>query len=542
MAIDIVEWAGSQYGFYVDRHYEAGRWVLQPGPIQLADYHARILRHIFTPDEAGRWPYDVIGWCEPAKSGKSAIAGLVAEYVALHGEQNSTIILASNKIDQAASLMFKSLTDSIEFNPHLRSEPGKYEVTFRNGNTVRAIPSNSKGEAGARFSLALFDELWAYVYQDATRLWTEFKTDPTRLNSLKFAIGYGGYVGEGELWQSLLETGIKGEPIEELADIVNEDGSPTCYANGRQFTFWSHTPRQPWQTTEWIEGQRKSLRPAEYLRMIETIFAEGVGDFCEPEAWEALITSDHTPLLPGDKRPLYLGLDVATSPKGDDCALAGVYAESNLVKLGLHKVWKGKERTSRLKLKSTVYPYILKVKEDYNLQGVWFDPFQALSLAEDLRSAGVRCIEVPQTHSTRGPKDTALLDMVNGRQLMLYPHADLTNLASKAHAKELGNGLIFLKKASGRSKIDLLIALSNVANEPIYNQPGPAEFHEFNPFYGSGGDYRFEVGNDIDLKDILEHERKVAQERRAEADQKQALFLKKYYPQKYVEYQLAKEN
>lgn len=134
MAIDIVEWAQSKYGFYVDRHYIGGRWVLQPGPIQLADYHAKILRHIFTADEVGRLPYDVVTWCESAKSGKSAIAGLVAEYVALHGDGNSSVVLASNKQEQAASLMFKSLTDSVTMNPHLpKVEPGKLSVTFRNG-------------------------------------------------------------------------------------------------------------------------------------------------------------------------------------------------------------------------------------------------------------------------------------------------------------------------------------------------------------------------------------------------------------------------
>jgi len=491
MAKDIVEWAESAVGFYVDRHYIGDQWVLRPGPIQLAPYHQAILRHIFTPDEAGRWPFDTVAWCEPAKSGKSAIAGLVGEFVALHGDGNSSVVMASNKQEQAQSLMYKSLTDSIGFNPHLpQVEPGKLSVTFRNGTEVKAIASNSRGEAGARFSLALFDELWAYVYQDSQRLWTEFKTDPTRLNSLKFAIGYAGYTGEGELWEGLLNDGInRGQPVEELADITNDDGEPACFANGRTFIFWSHVCRQPWQTEEWIAQQQKDLRPSEFLRMIKTVFAEGVGDFCEAHAWAALISADHTPLQPGDKRPLYVGLDLATSPKGDDCALAGVYSESNLVKMGIHKVWKGKERTSRLKLKSSVYPYILKLKEDYNLMGVWFDPFQALSLAEDLRSAGIRCIEVPQTHSTRGPKDTALLDMVNGRQLMLYPHADLTDLASKAHAKELGNGLIFLKKASGRSKIDLLIALSNVANEAIYNKPAILQILPINPFYGGGEDY-----------------------------------------------------
>lgn len=465
--IDIADWAESKYGFYVDRHYEAGRWVLKPGPIRLADYHAKILRHIFTPDDAGRWPYDTVAWCEPAKSGKSAIAGLVAEYVGLHGDSGSTIVMASNKQEQAASLMFRSLTDSISLNPYLpKVEPGKLSVTFRNGTEVKAIASNSRGEAGARFSLALFDELWAYVYQDSERLWAEFKTDPTRLNSLKFAIGYAGYLGEGELWEGLLTDGTtKGEPVEELADIQNEDGSPCCYRYGRQFVFWSHTPRQPWQTEEWKEGQRRALRPAEYLRMIETYFAEGQGDFCEPEAWAACISSDHRPLAPGDKRPVYIGLDLATSAGGDDCALIGVYADNGLVKVAFHQVWTGKQRKTRLKLTETVKPYLLRAKDNYRLMGVWFDPFQALALAEDLRKAGIPCYEAPQTHASRGPKDTALLELINNRQLCLYPHSDLTNLSSKAHAKELGNGLIFLKKATNRGKIDLLVALSNVSNE-----------------------------------------------------------------------------
>ena len=118
------------------------------------------------------------------------MTGLVAEYMALHGDRNSTIIMAFNKQDQATSIMFRSLTDSIEYNPHLPNvEPGRYEVSFRNGNTVKAIASNSRGEAGARFSLALFDELWGYIHTDAERLWTEYKTNPTRLNSVRMVPG-----------------------------------------------------------------------------------------------------------------------------------------------------------------------------------------------------------------------------------------------------------------------------------------------------------------------------------------------------------------
>ncbi len=102
-----------------------------------------------------------------------------------------------------------------------------------------------------------------------------------------------------------------------------------------------------------------------------------------------------------------------------------------------------------------------------------------------------------QTHGSRGPKDTALLEMVNNRQLILYDAPELRQMTAGADAKELGNGLVFLKKASGRAKIDLLVALSNCADEAAYYQPAvvvsqvvPAsrllEGHPLKAYYGKG--------------------------------------------------------
>ena len=472
--IDIVQWAQSMAGFYVDRQWHGGRWVLGNAPIQLAPYHADLLRHIFTPGDGGRLPYDVIAWCEPAKSGKSAIAGLVAQYAALHLDPNSAVVLASNKRDQAASIMYASFAESVKANPALPIEPGSYETLFPStGSTVQAIASNSRGAAGARFSLALFDELWGYQYTDAERLWSEFKTDPTRTTSLKMAVGYAGYL-ESELWLELLQSGTEhGEPVLELQHIANADGEGACYRNGRTFVFWSHVCRQPWQTQAWIDGQRATLRPNEYKRMIETLFVEGEGDFVDPDAWEGLIDANAAPLTPGDKRfPVYVGLDIATKPGGDDCALVGVYRrvmdDGDKVRIAFHKVWHGgRRRILPLKLAATVKPYILKLCEQYDVRGVWFDPYQSLQLAEELRAAGIPCHEVPQTHATRGPKDTALWEMVANRELVLYDDPELRKAAASATAKELGNGMIFLGKA-GRGKIDLLVALANCADEARY--------------------------------------------------------------------------
>jgi hypothetical protein len=463
---DIVEWAESPQGFYVDRYWGPRGWELQERPIDLAPYHAAILQHCFTPDESGRLPYDIIAWCEPAKSGKSAIAGLVAEYMALHGDTGSDIVMASNKKDQAASLMFASASDSIKMNPHLPNVSGtRYELTFSNGNTIKAIASNASGEAGARFSLACFDELWAYRYADQTRLWSEFKTDPTRRNSVKLAIGYAGYY-HSELWLETLERGKRGKPVPELRHIRNDDGEPCCWANGRHFTFWSHKTRQPWQTDAWLASQRRGLRAPEYRRMIKTEFVEGEGDFIDQDVWESLIDPNYDPDWDRRSRPVYVGLDVAVAPGGDDCAVVGVVPHEGRVFLRFHKVWKGKRRKRELRLSETVYPYLLeKQKEHRNrIAGVFYDPRFAVKLTQDLRDAGIRCVEVPQTHQTRGPKDTALYEMAVNRELVLYDDPQIRKAAAGASAKELGNGLIFLQKA-GSAKIDLLIALSNCVSE-----------------------------------------------------------------------------
>lgn len=465
MAIPLIdEWAGSRFGFYVDRHW-LGRWVQEPEPIRLAEYHARILRHCFTPDGDGRLPYDTVCLAEPAKSGKSALAGLVGQYFALHIEPGSEVYMISNKQDQAQSRMFKSLTDSLRLNPHLRIKPNRYEVTFRSGTMVKAIPSNARTEAGARYSLACFDEPWAIVYQDGERLVSEFKTDPTRTASVKLFTGYAGYT-ESKLWLDLLNSGLAGEPVPELADIDDGDGIPACWRNDRTFVFWSHVCRQPWQTSAWIESQRKTLRPNEFLRMIEARFVEGEGNFVDFGAWESCIDPNHKPLAPGDKRfPIYIGLDLALAPGGDDCAVIGVYPEGGKVKVAFHRVWKGgKARKHELKLSQTVEPFLLQAKRDYRIAGIYFDPYQCKSTADNLRRAGLNCVVVEQTHSTRGPLDTALFEMIVNRELIMYPDDDLRQAAKNANAKELGNGLIFLTKA-GRGKIDLLAALSNCASQ-----------------------------------------------------------------------------
>jgi hypothetical protein len=456
---NIVEWAQSDFGFYVDRRWDAdaGGWVLERAPIRLAQYHADILAHCFTPNAAGRLPYSTIAWCEPAKSGKSAIAGLVAEYAGLHFDGD--VILASNKQRQAASLMFRSMTDSISANPHLPNiEPGKFVVEFSNGNVAKAIASSSRSEAGARFSLACFDELWGYFYTDARRLWAEFKTDPTRLVSMKFAIGYAGYTGESDLWHDLLQSGLAGEPVPELAHIGNGRGEPACWRNGHTFVFWSHECKQPWQTVEWIEEQQRALRPAQFARMILTDFAENEGEFVAIAAFDALIDPECRPVTPGDMRPLWLGADAAT--RKDHIALVGCTWNSRAgrVELAYVREWRPKllpVLAGGVDLDETIGAEVLRLHRQNNVRGVFADPWQMASLINRWQKAGVRVHGFPQTgHRVRA--DQALYDAITSGTLTTFASPALREAIRRAAAKETVRGLRLTKRPGD----DLAVALS----------------------------------------------------------------------------------
>jgi phage terminase large subunit-like protein len=463
----ITEWAEGPYGFYVDRRWDAKRqrWHREKGPIVLAEHHRRVLAHCFQLDEDGQLPYHTVCLAESAKSGKTAIAALVHLWFALHIEAPSEQYVISNKQDQAQSRTFKALAEAVRWNPHLRRKPTRYELTFANGTTVKAIPCNYRGESGARFTLASIDEPWGVVHEDGVRLIAEFKPDPTRTACCRLFTGYGGYVNESQLWADLLALGLAGQPVPGLEDIEDGRGAPACWQNEGVFVFWSHWPKQPWQTARWIQQQRQTLRPPEFARLIAVDHAEGQGNFVDPAAWAACIDPAHMPLEPTRAVQVYIGLDLAIAPGGDDAALVAVYrGDDGAVKLAFHNVWRGKDRKVPLKLGGTVKPFLLRMAQLYDVAGIFADAWQGKHLLDELQAEGLRIVEVPQTHSGRGPKDTALFELIANRRLVLYDHPDVRTAAQFADAKELGNGLVFLTK-SKRGKIDLLVALSLCANE-----------------------------------------------------------------------------
>lgn len=449
-----VSWAEGPYG-----------WTDIDGqPVKLTDWQRAVL--------AGWWDHretvTTLGISNVKKSGKTFTNAVLLcwRWLAMPGLH----FAVANDLDQAAARQFDEIANMARRNAFLRQNvkfSGKTLEFLPTGAILAALAGDATGNAGANHLTVSHTEAWGITYEGDIRNWEELTPPPGKfygLPPLRIADSYAGYLEESNTWHELVDRGLAGERLAGewpvylsggllLFHIDGQEAQRRCYRGSSQ------------EAAVYYFDQRASLRENTYRRLHENERQVNVGTFIDQETWQALVSADHHPLPAGSKEPLYVGLDLAVAAGGDNCALIGVYFDEDKVKIGLHKVWQGgRLRLRKLSLSDTVEPFILGLARNYNLQGVYFDPWQAIHLAEHLRSAGINCVEVKQTHATRGPKDTALYEIATRGGLVLYNDQELSNMTAGASAKELGNGMIYLQKAGGRSKIDLLVALSNCAD------------------------------------------------------------------------------
>lgn len=458
-ALGPVAWAESAHG-----------WLGPDGrPVVLADWQAAVLQSWWEHREH----VTTLAISSIKKAGKTWLnAVLLAwRWLAMPGLH----FAAGNDLDQSAGRQFSEIADMCKRHPYLSSQvkAGKLELVFLpTGSALAALAADAAGNAGANHLTASHTETWAILYEQGRRAYEELTPPPGRfygLPALRVCDSYAGFLGESETWHNLVDRGLAGERIDDTWPLYLAGRLLLFHAEGQEAQERCY--RADDDKAAYYAEQRADLRAVVYARMHENTRQAGESGFCDPDDWAALVDPEHAPLAPGSKTPLYIGLDLATGAKGDDAALVGVYPDDGKAKLALHKLWKGRERRSKLKIKSTVYPFLLNLRDNYNLAGVWYDPYQCLSLVEDLQEAGIKCVEVTQTHKSRGPRDTALQEMVKNKELVLYENDDVKSAPSGAICRELPTGGVYLKKR-GRLRIDLLVALANVAVEARHKRRG----------------------------------------------------------------------
>jgi len=225
-----------------------------------------------TPD--GRLKYPELIFSAPKKTGKTAFAAFVVIYVVcVLGGRFAEAILAANDLEQSTGRVFQAIARIVEASPMLARDATitANKITFAStGATIIAIASDYAGAAGANPTITVFDELWGYTSESSHRLWDEMVPPPTRKIACRLTVTYAGFEGESTLLEGLQKRGLKQPQV----------GTELHAGNG-MLMFWTHRHTATWQTPEWVEQMRATMRPNAFLRQIENRWVSSDSTFVE---------------------------------------------------------------------------------------------------------------------------------------------------------------------------------------------------------------------------------------------------------------------
>jgi phage terminase large subunit-like protein len=445
---DIATWAAANWWLPLE-----GRHII------LEDHQKRILRHVFTRDAAGRFPYQTVVWSEPKKSGKSELGGLVSYWVVKEEGPYAEAYHVANDLEQSKGRGFLAVARAAK-----RFRPVKVQVDkilLPDGGMIQALPCDYAGSAGANPTITCWDELWGYTSEDSRRLFEELAPVPTRRNSLRFITTYAGHVGESGLLEELYARGLECPPVPTLEDIDNGDGQPACRAGDGLFFFWSHKPRMPWQTPAYYGQQRNApgFRPTTYLRLHENRWQQAESAFVDLSDWDACV--GFVPDLAVDEPLLVVAVDAGL--RHDAFAISVVSRHPRRREDGVAirscKVWEP-VRGQDIDF-GQPFEWLADFAREHHIVKVVYDEWQMADWASRFQVAtGIWCEAFSQA-GDRARADTLLYELVKSRRLLHDGSATLRqhvqNAAFRVSGQEERGRLV---KARPGRRIDALVATS----------------------------------------------------------------------------------
>jgi phage terminase large subunit-like protein len=433
------------------------------GPLPLQEYQERCLKHIFTVDERGNFPYSIIIWSDIKKSSKSTIAAAVAQYMALSRDYAEIYVIA-NDLKQADSRVAHYFRRSLELNPDMRGRYRQrgYKTIFDNGSFVEAIPIDPSGEAGSNADAIIYSELWGAHQEAQNRMWTEMTLSPNKFGkSFRWVESYAGYVEESELLFSLWETGTKaGHQIwDDLEAYANDPA--------RMFCLWNTKPRCPWQTDEYYQSEHAVLTDEEFRRMHRNEWVSSTETFVPIEWWDYC----QRPMPPPKKyESVIIGLDAGVSDDNFGLVVTARHPDnSEEVVVRYSEAWKpppgrkinfyGTEESPELRVR--------KLCKELNVVEICYDPSQMEDMAGRLRREGIAFCKPFSQGQQRLVADSELRAKIRDRRIWHNGNVQLREHINNANAEKdvKEDRKVRIVKRAQHLKIDLCVALSMSAHE-----------------------------------------------------------------------------
>jgi phage terminase large subunit-like protein len=447
-------------------------------PWRLMPHQRALLQAAFHLDAHGRLPWDTVLYSCPKKSGKTTLNAAVTCWWAFTQEAPNELLIIANDFEQAQGRVFKALVGLIQHNPTLARSAviSAKQIILSTGTTITVLASEYAGAAGSNHGLTSWDELWGYTSESSRRLWEELTSVPTRRNSLRFITTYAGWEGESELLRELYKLAVSpDEHPDGRGERLDPDLPLFANREARLLAYWDHEPRMPWQTQAYYNTQRRTLRPATYLRLHENRWTVAETTFLTPELWDPCVDGAATPLLPTREHPLFVGVDAST--KHDSSAVVAVRWDGDRLVLARHRIWLPSP-DHPLDLEATLEQELRDLHARYEVRAILCDPFQLHRSITTLKTAGLRIEEFPQTTGNTTQMGQVLFDLLRGRNLRLYCSQELRAQALATVAVESARGFRIAKEKSAK-KIDAVVALALACVAAIEHRPQPLMIYAY---------------------------------------------------------------
>jgi phage terminase large subunit-like protein len=458
--VNVVEWAETH-------------WLLpETGkPIVLQPWEKTVLLAMF-PSDGSPSPWETFFVSTVKKAGKTTLNAIATLYATLTFPAPETAFCVANDLVQAQERVFDLIVKAVRVMGLERRGAvviSKNEIMFREtGSRIVAIPADFAGAAGATFGISSWTELWAFRFEDHIRLFEEL-TPVAGRRSIRIVDSYAGFAGDAPILEPMWNRALAGERLDDELPV---------YTNGRLWAFidqGEEAQRRAWRGSleemeDYYLEQSETLRPGTFARLHRNQWQSGEEAFITAAEWDACVDPGLTPVAPHSDLRLRLSVGVDAAVKHDSAAVVAVAHDGQRLRLVGHRIWTPR-RGESLDLEETIESFLLQLHAGYSLAAVLFDPFQMHRSALTLRACGLPMVELPQTPANLTSAGQNAFELIRGRNIVVYPDAELRRHALNAVAIDTGRGWRIAKERTTH-KIDGLAALSFACLDAIGRSPG----------------------------------------------------------------------
>ena len=390
------------------------------------------------------------------KNGKSTFSAMVLNWFLITQEPGE-IYICSNSKDQSSFITYRKIVSMIRKNPRLDEKCRIYTDYIENiktGTILRCLSSSYRSSAGLNCLLICIDELASFDTDSLRFFFEELQLSPIYKYPLILVTSTAGRSEEGIFWDLIKESEKGNTPESYFYIRQGEEANPSSFVTEKYLDSQEHKP---------------GMRPNLFKRLHKNLWVSEEDSFITDEDFRICINYKLI-RRPKNKIPIWVGLDVGY--RNDYTAICGVGKIKDRIFSVDHKVYIPLE-TEELQF-DDVKRYLIDLSKIYDIQSLYFDPYQAIQLSQDLKKENINMVELPQTQGNCIAFSQCLFNLIKSQGIIFYESEELRSSLINCKVVYSSRGWRIVKK-SGTKKIDLAIALG-MASYGAVTAPEEEEF------------------------------------------------------------------